>query len=90
MKSTIFKYPIEITDDQILQLPLDAQILCVKEQNGRIVLYALVNLLNRLVPRYIFCRGTGHSADNLDCADWIDTVMLTNGLVFHFFADSEY
>jgi hypothetical protein len=37
MKSTIFKYPIEITDDQILQLPLDAQILCVKDQNGRIV-----------------------------------------------------
>lgn len=87
---TVYKYPIKITDEQELQLPKDAQILCVKEQHGEIVLYARVDTANHPVSRTIYCQGTGLNADGLEFADWIDTVLLAKGnLVFHFFADPE-
>lgn len=90
MKLTVYKYPISINDEQEIQMPRDSQILCVKNQYEGPVLYAKVNPSNRLVSRTIYCRGTGHSADGLEYADWIDTVMFANGnLVFHFFADPE-
>ena len=39
----IFKYPIEIVDEQILVLPLGARILSAIEQFDSIVIYALVD-----------------------------------------------
>jgi hypothetical protein len=39
----IFKYKLEAVDEQILELPRGSKILSVEEQNGDIVLYALVD-----------------------------------------------
>lgn len=43
MCDVIFKYSLEITDEQTLLLPRGSAILSVAEQNGRIVLYAHVD-----------------------------------------------
>lgn len=58
MMKTIFKYELNV-HDVILKLPLGAEILNVQLQNGKPVLWALVNPENELVDRSICIVGTG-------------------------------
>lgn len=39
----VYKYKLELTEEQKLELPYRAKILSVEKQQGDIVLYALVN-----------------------------------------------
>lgn len=89
MKS-IYKYTLLTTDETILDLPLNSEILSVKEQLGDICIWVKVDLgESTLESRKFVIYGTGHKIDK-DNLKFIDTVLLFNsGLVLHVFEHFE-
>jgi hypothetical protein len=83
----IWKYELKIADDQIVNLPKNAEILTVQNLNGVPCLWALVNPKNETAPRTILCRGTGHGLDTENCSVlYISSAQFYNGdIVFHYF-----
>ena len=83
---TIYKYEVLPYNTPTL-LPDGAKILSVGEQDSRIYIWALVDadVLDR-TPRSIIAYGTGHQMDNAEHV-FIGTVLMANGLVFHFFEE---
>jgi len=60
---TIYKYPLEINDQQTVNLPSSARLLTVQVQNGVPCLWALVDTADRESPRLIQMFGTGHPSE---------------------------
>ena len=88
----IYKYPVEITDGQIIHVPAGARVISVVGQNYGIVLYAIVPIPNdfpkiskELVIKVV---GTGHEINfnTVNEYEFLGTVLLHGGsLVFHVF-----
>ncbi|MCC8153095.1 MAG: hypothetical protein LIP01_02085 [Tannerellaceae bacterium] len=83
----IFKYPIEVTDCQVLTLPAEAEILTVQVQDGTPCLWAMVDTqateAEEIKIRII---GTGHNIPDADDLSYINTFQMSGGrLVFHVF-----
>lgn len=84
----IYKYPVDITDEQVIKIPLGSKILSVIEQNNKIVLYAIVHpgveYTREIILRIV---GTGHEIPfSLDDFKFMGSVKLHDGqLVFHVF-----
>lgn len=87
MKETVYKYPLEIEDEQVVLLPTGARILTVQQQNNNIFLWALVNPTSPNEQAItIRIHGTGHAISDSDELEYINTVQLYGGkLVFHVF-----
>lgn len=90
----IFKYPLEITDFQTVKMPFSAEILSVKEQNGTLCLWALVDPDIGFEMDYkIHIIGTGAPIDSAVVKSFygglyfIDTVVMSYGLVWHVFQE---
>ncbi len=60
MEKTIYKYPLQTTNVQILELPKGAEVLTVQTQNDTPQLWAVVDPENELEKRIIEIIGTGH------------------------------
>jgi len=85
-EKTIWKYPLKITDKQLLQLPIRSEILTVQIQNGRPQLWALVNPKLPTEEKQIYIYGTGHKLSNSNNLKYISTIQIDNGLLmFHVF-----
>lgn len=82
----IYKYPIEITDEQTVTMPLDAGVLSCQVQGGRLVLWAMVDTDRPSFPKTIYVFGTGNPVPEVRMR-FIDTVQL-NGLVWHVFEET--
>lgn len=82
----IFKYPLPISSQSDISLPLDAKLLHVGEQNGEIFVWALVAPSNPMITRSFTIYGTGHPVDN-PLVTYVGTVQMRNGLVWHVFVD---
>lgn len=88
MAKTIWKYPIRIVDQQVLELPVGAEPLSVAMQHGDACLWALVDPQPELKKKQVtvFVRGTGHPMGPAEGARFIGTVLMLRGdLVFHIF-----
>lgn len=87
MKKTVYKYPLEIEDEQVVLLPTGARILTVQQQNNNIFLWALVNPTSTNAQAFtIRIHGTGHAISDSDELEYINTVQLYGGkLLFHVF-----
>lgn len=87
MKETVYKYSLEIKDEQMVLLPIGARILTVQQQNNNIFLWALVNSTASEEQAFtIRIHGTGHAISDSDELEYINTVQLYGGkLVFHVF-----
>lgn len=86
MKKTIWKFELETTDYQTLEIPEDFEILTVQTQNEKPNIWALVNpdSGNKKVRFEIF--GTGHAINNIYERKYVGTYQLHSGsLVFHVF-----
>lgn len=84
----IYKYPIQITDRQIVEMPKQAEILCVQVQREVPCLWALVNLDGVMAKRTILVYGTGHPVPDSTQQKYIGTIQLNGGsLVFHVFEE---
>lgn len=82
----IYKYHIEVTDEQQVSLPKGAQILTVQTQQEQPCIWVLVDpqMPTELVT--IRVHGTGHDVPDSDNLKYIGTFqMMGGGLVFHTF-----
>lgn len=90
---TIYKYKLEVTDEQVIQLHSDYKILSVKEQYSELVLWAVVDTEKPKTNVTISIVGTGHEIKERDELfsywEYIDTVMSYNGLVWHVFDNKQ-
>jgi len=86
VNNTIWKYPLKVTDENRLELPKGAEILCVQVQNTDPWLWALVNSLETEKEVHLIeTFGTGHKISGAP-RKYIGTYQLHNGgLVFHVF-----
>lgn len=81
----IRKYKLEITDEQVLHLPLDAQILTAQQQREELMIWALVNPKEKETEeRTLAVVGTGNPFPNCDDCEYIATVQ-TGQFVWHVF-----
>jgi len=89
MKTTIHKFAIEVDDKQKVKMPQGARILSAKLQNGRVVLWAMVEPEKETVERIIHIFGTGHPVTTpYHKLRFIDTVLMMGGsLVWHIFEE---
>jgi len=83
---TIYKYPLEITDEQAVMMPTLCKIITVQMQHGKPCLWAIVNEHDRISRlRTIDIFGTGNPMDNQERA-YIGTIQQAGGaLVWHVF-----
>lgn len=83
MKS-IWKFPIEVTDEQSVKMPVGAQALSVQVQNGQVCLWALVDADAETEERFVQIFGTGHPVSGE--GTFVETFQMQGGtLVFHAF-----
>lgn len=94
MNKVIWKYQLEVMDEQYLSLPRGAEILCVQAQERSICMWILLDQSAMYVNRRIKIRGTGHPANTESKAGYIGTVQMDvpysrDGLVWHLFDGGE-
>lgn len=90
MKKTIWKFPLEIADMQLIKMPLGSKILTVQVQREKLCLWALVNPHPQLrkESRKILIYGTGYDIVKSKRIKYINTCQLHNGFfVGHVFED---
>lgn len=87
MIKTIWKFPIRIDDEQVIEMPEDAIILDIQMQGDTPCLWALVEPGNPVKERKILVAGTGHEREDLaGPAIHIGSFQMLGGrLVFHAF-----
>lgn len=89
---TVYKYPLQIQDEQKVGMPEGSKILAVQSQRGIPTLWALVDTARLPTYRKITMLGTGHPIHPLFDGRHIGTVQLVRGavdLVLHFFEPRE-
>ena len=84
--SVIWKYKLETPDEQIIQMPRWAKILCVDTQHGKPYLWALVNPKYDKIDVCIRVVETGHVIRGMEDWNYIGIYKLDDGSVmFHVF-----
>ena len=83
---TILKYTLDITQIQQVELPYDAEILTAMNLNGRICIWAKVNMetmrLDHVEPRNIYVIVTGNPMPEAEMR-YISTVIMNMGTAFN-------
>jgi hypothetical protein len=83
--TTIWKYPLKVTDEQAVMMPRDARILTIQTQYDQPCLWAWVDNEKNLESRKIRIYGTGHPMAR-EAIEYIGTFQIHGGsLVFHVF-----
>lgn len=85
MEQQIWKFPLRITDEQVIKIPKGSVILCV-QQHGYPCIWAQVFPHMEMVERTIEVFGTGHTMqqDGENQRSYLGTVQI-NQLVWHIF-----
>jgi len=83
----IWKYKLQITDIQEIEIPEFSRILTAQVQNDELQLWAAVNEKFQTYRQKIALYGTGHEIQRNFPGRYISTVQLHKGeVVFHVFA----
>lgn len=83
---TIYKYDLQIADEQILEIPEGFEILTVQTQRNRPRLWVIVDPSKGHKSVLIHMRGTGHLMGNAVGKKYIGTFQIDEGtFVFHTF-----
>lgn len=80
---TIYKYRIQLIEQQFISIPKDAKILTFQYQDGEPTIWAEVDTANIPDRVRLFIIGTGHTMPHLDLS-YIGTAQ-NNGLVWHLY-----
>lgn len=81
----IWKFKIELQEQQVVLMKKGSQILCAKAQGEDICIWVLCDETAPAEERRIGVYGTGHEITG-DPGKYVDTLMLHNGFfVFHVF-----
>jgi len=82
----IWKFPLEVTDWQIVKMPIGAKILDVQVQHGGICLWALCDENAEKESRHFLIFGTGEGNLPDYPGEYIATVQKEGGsLIWHIF-----
>jgi len=82
----IWKYQLQVTDEQMVAMPAGAKGLAVQVQHGVPCLWALVDPRAPIEIRSIVTVGTGHDANSLADLYYVGTYQLYDGdIVLHVF-----
>lgn len=83
---TIYKYPLVITDVQVVAMPSGAKVLSAMVQNGVLCLWAEIETESIEVAREVLIVGTGHPIR----FDWpyVGSVIMSP-FVWHVYLDSK-
>ena len=82
----IYKYNLEITYDQLIEIPINAEILTVQIQYGELQLWAIVESDSQKEKRHIRIHDTGQGMSNVEKLRYISTFQILNGdFIFHVF-----
>lgn len=82
----IYKYSLDITDEQVLQIPKSAKFCSLQVQNNVPCIWLMVDETEEDGLFKIITYGTGHKLGNLDNYAFLGTYQLFNGsLVYHIF-----
>ena len=87
---TIFKYDLQIVDEQVIAMPERASILTAQVQSGNAKLWAFVDTEKPKRTRKIRVIGTGHpiEEDDMTKLRYISTIQLMLGrLVYHVYEE---
>lgn len=86
MLTKIYKYQLETTDVQQIQMPQGSEILCIQTQEETPYIWALVDPNATVTKRTFEIFGTGHNVPENANRKYIGTYQLQGGqLVFHCF-----
>jgi hypothetical protein len=86
MLKVIWKYPLDVVDEQDIFMPGGAKPLCVQLQHGKPCLWALVDPSRAEVARTVFIFGTGNPAPVAGVTNYVGTFQQADGrLVWHVF-----
>ena len=84
----IYKYDLEIEDEQVILMPKGSLSLCVQVQKGLPYLWALVDDEAEKEQVLITMVGTGNPADHVHNKLYLGTFQMSGGdLVWHVFLD---
>lgn len=86
---TIYKYPLSTVEYQTLSLPQGAEILSIQVQNGKPMLWAVVDTTSPPIEKWTLriC-GTGCPIEGGDLGEYLGTIQL-GCYVWHFFVVDE-
>jgi hypothetical protein len=89
LNGSIYKYVIEVMDEQTILMPDFAEILCVQYQSGiGPCIWAFVNPKEPMKPRKILIHGTGHLIEDREKLKYLGTFQMNGGiLIFHAFEE---
>lgn len=83
---TIWKFPLEVVDKQILRMPMQAEHLSVQRQRDQICLWSLVDKTLDMQEYLVEVVGTGHPMPPGDrFRKYVGTVQVVGELVWHVF-----
>ena len=84
---TIWKFPLRVDDEQVIEIPMQAQTLPIQMQRGIPCFWALVDTAWPRVRAKIYTVGTGHSITfDVYATNYLGSYQLADGgLVFHVF-----
>ncbi len=91
MMKSIWKYTLQVTDRQWLEMQIGAKVLSVQvqktEKTSSLVLWALVNPNLDTARHLVRIVGTGHSADDVADLTYLGTVQMnmSGNFVWHVF-----
>lgn len=87
----IYKYPLQITDKQEIELPVTATVFSVQAHNNDLFFWAGVNINEKTKPRVFRVIGTGHDIPDAKFLHYLGTVQTHGGsLVWHVFESYEH
>ena len=83
----VYKFPLDIADEQVVLMPKGSKVLTVQVQKGKLYLWAECNPNEpNMDERSILIRGTGHPINDEIEKEYIGTIQMCDGsLVFHVF-----
>lgn len=86
--NTIFKYTLNIRDEQVIEMPSTLSFLSVQMQYHNPQLWCVVNPNSERIRYKIYCHGTGHAMPSDRNFKYLGTVQQDEGtLIWHFFTD---
>lgn len=89
MNKTIFKYPLQLREEQTILLPEGAEILSIQLQDDIPTLWTMLDRGGKeAVNHRIRMVGTGWAFEAKGRLKFLSTVQTRDGLVFHFFEEN--
>ena len=88
----IFKYPLAITEIQIVELPVGSRILTFQLQNNQLFMWAIVDPSISTYPYKVHIFGTGEEVPDMNKLVYIATVQQDIGVnyVWHIFMEKSH